>query len=253
MPKTDLRFNAQILLVDDEEFIRRIIRQVLLSLGYNRIEEEEDGSDALFRMQYAMYDLILTDVQMPKTNGLELLKRIRCGMTKAPRDSRVLIITSFSNTEVLRTAIALDVNGFLVKPMAPAAVQQRIDTAMTENFYAKPVDSYQRINTDLASLWHESEQTAHEHNTVNVGITRSGVLGNASADKSVIEGSASVPIHRLKSGMEICKDIRLKDGTLILASNHTLSENSINRLHDLSPLLMSVSINVRNQTKEDES
>jgi YesN/AraC family two-component response regulator len=71
---------------------------------------------------------------MPGMNGLELLRRIRTGQTPRPKDSRFIILTSFSNTEALGAAMSLDVNGFLVKPIRIGVVMEKIERAIQENF-----------------------------------------------------------------------------------------------------------------------
>jgi DNA-binding NarL/FixJ family response regulator len=59
---------------------------------------------------------------MPGSNGLELLRQIRSGQTPARRDIGFIILTSHSNTEVLSAAMALDVNGFIVKPFTTRVI-----------------------------------------------------------------------------------------------------------------------------------
>ena len=69
----DMRF----LVVDDFSTMRRIIRNLLKELGYNNVDEAEDGSMALAKLNRDTYDFIVSDWNMPVMDGLELLKAVR--------------------------------------------------------------------------------------------------------------------------------------------------------------------------------
>lgn len=74
----------RILIVDDDRFIRGVLDKLLRMIGFEAITHAEDGDVALEIMDEHAFDLMVTDVQMPKVNGLELLKRVRCGQSAAP-------------------------------------------------------------------------------------------------------------------------------------------------------------------------
>src|SRR6185436_1587289 len=93
-----------VLIVDDEPLQRRILRDVLRNLRFVRTKDADSGEFAIEKMREQRFDLVLSDVQMPGMNGLELLRQIRTGQTKLARDTRFIILTSFSNTEVIGAA-----------------------------------------------------------------------------------------------------------------------------------------------------
>ena len=70
---TDMRF----LVVDDFETMRRILRSQLKEIGHFAVDEAEDGVAALQMLQHTRYDFVVTDINMPKMDGFELLARIR--------------------------------------------------------------------------------------------------------------------------------------------------------------------------------
>lgn len=72
-----------VLVVDDDEFIRRINYEILLSAGYD-VDMAEDGSAAWEALQLRDYDLLVTDNQMPKVSGLELVQKIRDARLELP-------------------------------------------------------------------------------------------------------------------------------------------------------------------------
>ncbi len=149
-----------VLIVDDEPFQRRILREVLRSLGFVKTYEADSGQLAIAEMKKERFDLILSDVQMPGMNGLELLRQLRTGQTKLARDTRFIIITSFSNTEVIGAAMALDVNGFLAKPIRIGVVIEKVDRALQETFQLCAKDEYESVSTNLPSLEEAQRESA---------------------------------------------------------------------------------------------
>ena len=103
------------LVVDDSAAMRR---QLCLALGRLSIRAEEaiDGADAWRKLQgEAHYDLILTDVNMPRLDGLKLVSLVRSG---GPHQrTPILVITTESAAEDRRRAESLGANGYLVKPV----------------------------------------------------------------------------------------------------------------------------------------
>ena len=216
-----------LLLVDDEPFQRRVLREVLRSVGFRHMTEAETGHDALLKMADDAYDVILSDVQMPGMNGLELLRQIRSGQTPRPRDSRFLIVTSFSNTEVLGAAMALDVNGFLVKPIRIAVVLEKIERAINEPFHLRAQSEYGSVATDLSSL----ETTAR-----NSGVLPT--IRSAAAERSDLgKGQSRLPLTQLREGMKVARDLVAMDGTVLVRAETVLTELIINRLRELTSVL----------------
>jgi CheY-like chemotaxis protein len=87
MADKELKF----LVVDDFSTMRRIVRNLLKELGFNNVEEAEDGVDALNKLQAGGFGFVISDWNMPNMDGLELLKTIRAdaGMASLP----VLMVT----------------------------------------------------------------------------------------------------------------------------------------------------------------
>lgn len=73
MADKELKF----LVVDDFSTMRRIVRNLLKELGFNNVEEAEDGVDALNKLQAGGFGFVISDWNMPNMDGLELLKTIR--------------------------------------------------------------------------------------------------------------------------------------------------------------------------------
>ena len=67
--------NTRVLVVDDERGLRRLLNLWLERAGFT-VEQAEDGIDALEKLQQSQFDIVLTDIQMPRMNGIALAQRI---------------------------------------------------------------------------------------------------------------------------------------------------------------------------------
>ena len=117
--------NMKILVVDDFSTMRRIIRNILREIGYNNVDEADDGSTALEKLKSAKFDFVVTDWNMPNMPGIELLKAIR--QDEVLKDTPVLMVTAEAAKENVVTAVAAGVNNYIVKPFTAAALKDRID------------------------------------------------------------------------------------------------------------------------------
>jgi CheY-like chemotaxis protein len=119
--------HERILFVDDEPFIIEISSQILERLGY-RVETRTDPLEALemFKRDPGQYDLVITDMTMPKMTGdrlaLELL-RIRPEMP-------ILLCTGFSERITEAAALEMGIRGFIMKPIAVAEIARKIRMAL---------------------------------------------------------------------------------------------------------------------------
>ncbi|MDY6982397.1 MAG: response regulator [Pseudomonadota bacterium] len=117
--------NMKILVVDDHESMRRIEKQILNDLGYPNVDMADDGITALPMLQAGNYDFVISDWNMPKMEGLELLKAIRADakLTKTP----VLLVTAESKKEKIIEAVKAGVNDYVVKPFNAEIIKAKID------------------------------------------------------------------------------------------------------------------------------
>jgi ATP-dependent Lon protease len=99
----------RVLIVDDEPIVRRFISLCLR--GRYITEEAEDGEKALSKTALGQYDCVITDVRMPRMDGLSLLEEIK---KRAPRT--VVIVMSGAGEEYLSAAFQNGASSFLSKP-----------------------------------------------------------------------------------------------------------------------------------------
>lgn len=101
-----------ILVVEDSEITRALVLSILRSQGY-RVLEAEDGQHGLDRLEERRVDLVLTDVQMPRMNGLTMLERMRADARF--EDIPVVVLTTLGSAEDKERAMNLGADGYLVK------------------------------------------------------------------------------------------------------------------------------------------
>ncbi|MEL7020424.1 MAG: sigma-54 dependent transcriptional regulator [Bacteroidota bacterium] len=102
---------AKILIVDDEEPIRRTLRDILEFEKY-KVDEAVDGTDALIKLKGGKYDVIIMDIKMPKMDGMEALERIQI---LAP-DTPTVMISGHANIDTAVDAVKKGAFDFISKP-----------------------------------------------------------------------------------------------------------------------------------------
>jgi len=117
--------NIHILVVDDFPTMRRIVKNLLKDLGFENIDEAEDGRMALEMLRSSHFDLIVSDWNMPNLDGLGMLQQIRADATlsKLP----VLMVTAEAKKENIIAAAQAGANGYVVKPFTAATLEEKLN------------------------------------------------------------------------------------------------------------------------------
>jgi two-component system NtrC family response regulator len=116
---------GRILVVDDDESLRRVLQVQLQDLGYE-VATATGGSDALALLAESPRELVLTDLRMPGMSGLELLKRIR---NEHP-ETVVIVITAFGSIETAVEAMRAGAYDYVTKPIVPDALELTVGKAL---------------------------------------------------------------------------------------------------------------------------
>jgi len=116
--------DTKFLLVDDFSTMRRIVRNLLRELGYNNIEEAEDGVVALNKLKSGHYEFVISDWNMPNMDGLELLQQVRAN----PQLNHLpfLMITAEAKKENIIAAANAGANGYIVKPFTSTTLDEKL-------------------------------------------------------------------------------------------------------------------------------
>jgi len=115
----------KILIVDDFPTMRRIIKNLLKDLGFENVDEAEDGAMALEKLRNGNFEFVVSDWNMPNMDGLEMLKAIRAdpALSKLP----VLMVTAEAKKENIIAAAQAGANGYVVKPFTAATLEEKLN------------------------------------------------------------------------------------------------------------------------------
>ena len=116
--------NHRFLVVDDFAPMREIIRKVLQEIGYEHIQQANDGAVALPLLQASPFDMLITDWNMPRLPGIELLRAVRAEPKLAGLP--VLMVTAEVKREQIIAATQAGVNGYIIKPFTPQALAEKV-------------------------------------------------------------------------------------------------------------------------------
>ncbi|HCC53585.1 MAG TPA: response regulator [Desulfobulbaceae bacterium] len=117
--------NMKILVVDDFATMRRIIKNILTQLGFKNIIEADDGSTALVVLKSEKIGLVISDWNMPKMTGLDLLKAVRAdaSMTNTP----FIMVTAEAQQDNIILAVKAKVSQYIVKPFTAETLSEKLN------------------------------------------------------------------------------------------------------------------------------
>ena len=113
----------KVLVADDSGTMRKIIIRSLNAVGIQDVVEAVDGQEAFTKFQSEIFDLVLTDWNMPNKNGLDLVKDIRNEKSTVP----VVMITTEGEKSRELEAIQAGVSDYLLKPFTSDTLREKLD------------------------------------------------------------------------------------------------------------------------------
>ena len=122
--------NMKVLVVDDFATMRRIVKNILNQIGFKNIIEADDGSSALEVLKEDKVDLIMSDWNMPKVTGLELLKAVRSD--ESMKDVPFLMVTAEGQKNSVVQTVQAGVSDYIVKPFTADTVKEKLEKMFKE-------------------------------------------------------------------------------------------------------------------------
>ena len=117
--------SMKILIVDDFATMRRIMKNILKQIGFSNIIEADDGTSAMEELKKTPVDLIISDWNMPKMTGLDLLKNVRG--SDALKDVPFLMVTAEAQKQNVIDAVQAGVTNYVVKPFTAEAISEKLE------------------------------------------------------------------------------------------------------------------------------
>lgn len=116
--------NITVMIIDDSSTIRVAIKKILASESFTVILEAENGKNALSKLKATgiIPDIIFLDYEMPQMNGVEFLEKIR----EAKLTSKVMILSTVSDKQILSKFLSLGVNDYVLKPIERKVVLEKL-------------------------------------------------------------------------------------------------------------------------------
>ncbi len=135
------------MIVDDDPITRMDLREMLKDEGYQVVKECKNGEEAVQQCLALKPDLIIMDVKMPILNGIKAAKVIRKKL-----DTAILLLTAYSQRELIEDAKESGVTAYLVKPVTEIDLIPAIEIAMSQK------QQFECLSRDLQSLKQKLEE-----------------------------------------------------------------------------------------------
>lgn len=127
--------DRRVLVVDDEENVRLLIRRSLARLGLGlEVQVANSGTQALDFFKSEPFDLVITDYQMPCMNGLELTKMMRQDRPNV----KIILMTAYFSAQIAEQVDELAVDGYLFKPFSTRHLREIVYDLLTSPEFSSP-------------------------------------------------------------------------------------------------------------------
>lgn len=137
------------LIVDDDQFMASTVQKMLRQCHAHHIYRAASARDAMWLVkdEKLKIDCIISDWDMPGINGLQLLQAVRSGINPLlPSNQAFVMLTGHGEVDVVKAALLLDVNGYLIKPVSLRKLTTAIDQALAHAVTVKKKSYYKNLS-----------------------------------------------------------------------------------------------------------
>ena len=157
----DIVHGLRVLVVDDNQYMRKLVRNLLINVGIKNVHEAADGIAGLEAIRTLSPDVVILDWEMPLLNGPEMVRIVRSPGVFPTPDIPIIMLTAHGERWRVVEAVRLGVNEFMVKPVSSKGLLDRIVSIMASprpivqlgdyygpeprNFFADPVQPLENM------------------------------------------------------------------------------------------------------------
>ncbi len=139
----------RILIIDDDAFMHSTLELILRDEGFATVESASESEQAIKVLNKQVFDLVIADIQIDSTTGLDILKIVRMGTTKSAPSIPFLLLSAHADEHIQETAEALDVNCVMVKPTTADDLLKCITNSLKHTLDVKSASHYERVDTTI--------------------------------------------------------------------------------------------------------
>lgn len=165
----------KVLIIDDEEGIRRVMSITLGDAGY-QVLTAEDGEKGIQLCKEESPQIIITDIRMPGMDGTEVLKRVK----EADPDKEVIVVTAFGEMELAVRALQLDASDFITKPINDDALFVALERAKERYTTRKELNDYTAL---IEERWMDTAEELARVFNFQENLIESSIDGIVGCDK----------------------------------------------------------------------
>ncbi|MGJ3508859.1 response regulator transcription factor [Enemella sp. A6] len=193
--------HLRLLVVDDQELLRRGLRMLLESTGaVTVVAEARDGAHALALLQTEQVDAVLTDVVMPTMDGVELIRRCAVEHPGLP----VVVVTTFDTEAVVADVLGAGAAGLLLKDTSPELIVQAVRTALAGGMYLDPRVTKTAIAVQRGTLRDPLDELTDSERQVALcvaeGLTNTEIAERLHLAHGTVKNYVSTIMRKLRVG-----------------------------------------------------
>ncbi len=133
---------TKVLVIDDEYYMRKVVRTLLVSIGVRNIFEAQDGPSGLEAIRTNVPDVVIVDWEMPGLDGAGFVRMVRSPTTFPYPDIPIIMLTGHGERSRVVEAVSVGINEFLLKPVSSKSLQDRLAAVLTKPRPIVQTDDY---------------------------------------------------------------------------------------------------------------
>lgn len=233
--------NRFVLVIDHASASRVPLCRILRELGARKVIEAASAREALesFKVYTSLIEAVVCERDLPKIDGLAVLKAIRMGRTPLPRTVPVLLLASDDDRAVRQAFQALDGTALLPRPVSPAKLADLLATGMKVTAPVREADLYAGVDTTLRQRIETRRLSDGGPNAREAALRES--IERAEREEMTVGAFA------VTDGMVLVRDLQSDRGTKLMKAGETLTSAVVQKLIDRGELTHDSRICVRRE------